>query len=96
MKKILKLSLILIFETILAGIMFAGIYNITIPLIFDNIPQISSVAGICIIALFNFITALKQNHISEDANYLETFLTDIALYVIYAVVILVVKIIYKI
>lgn len=97
MKKLLKMSLVLILETILAGIMFTAIYNMTIPFIFDNMPQISSIAGICIIALFNFITALKQNRIfSEGASYIEIFLTDIALYALYAVVILVVKFIYKI
>lgn len=97
MKKLLKVSLMLVLETILAGIMFAKVYNITIPFIFDNVPQISSVAGICIIGLFNFITAHKQNYaFDKDTSYLTIFLTDIAIYAIYAVIILIIKYIYKI
>lgn len=92
MGRAIKAFIGLVIETIIVGMMFTSLFNLIIPKIFNNIPTISNAAGMCIIGLFNFLCASKEdNKFNKEESISFMVLVTIFRYALYGIILLIIS-----
>ena len=92
MGKAIKAFIGLVVETIIVGMMFTSLFNLIMPKIFNNIPMISNAAGMCIIGLFNFLCASKEdNKFDKEDSVSFMVLVDIFRYALFGIILLIIS-----
>lgn len=92
MGKAIKAFIGLVIETIIVGIMFTSLFNHILPKIFNNIPMISNAAGMCIIGLFNFLCASKEdNKFDKEDSISFMVLVEIFRYALFGIILLIIS-----
>lgn len=92
MGRTIKAFIGLVIETIIVGMMFTSLFNLIVPKIFNNISTISSAEGMCIIGLFNFLCAPKEdNKFNEDDPISYMIIVGILRYALYGIILLIIN-----
>ena len=92
MGKVIKAFIGLVIETIIVGIMFTSLFNLIVPKIFNNTPMISNAAGMCIIGLFNFLCASKEdNKFDKEDSISFMVLATIFRYAVFGIILLIIS-----
>lgn len=92
MGKAIKAFIGLVIETIIVGMMFTSLFNLILPKIFNNIPMISNAAGMCIIGLFNFLCASKEdNKFDKEDSISFMVLVEIFRYALFGIILLIIS-----
>lgn len=92
MGRTIKAFIGLLIETIITGIMFASLFNLIVPKMFSDIPTISSAEGMCIIGLFNFLCASKEdNKVNKDDPISYMIIVEILRYALYGIILLIIN-----
>ena len=92
MGKVIKAFIGLVIETIIVGMMFTSLFNLIVPKIFNNIPMISNAAGMCIIGLFNFLCASKEdNKFNKEDSISFMVLATIFRYAVFGIILLIIS-----
>lgn len=92
MGKAIKAFIGLVIETIIVGMMFTSLFNLIMPKIFNNIPMISNAAGMCIIGLFNFLCASKEdNKFDKEDSISFMVLVEIFRYALFGIILLIIS-----
>lgn len=92
MGKAIKAFIGLVIETIIVGMMFTSLFNLIVPKIFNNIPMISNAAGMCIIGLFNFLCASKEdNKFDKEDSISFMVLVEIFRYALFGITLLIIS-----
>ena len=92
MGKAIKAFIGLVIETIIVGMMFTSLFNLIVPKIFNNMPMISNAAGMCIIGLFNFLCASKEdNKFDKEDSISFMVLVEIFRYALFGIILLIIS-----
>lgn len=92
MGRAIKAFIGLVIETIIVGMMFVSLFNLIVPKMFSDIPTISSAEGMCIIGLFNFLCASKEdNKFNKEESISFMVLVTIFRYALYGIILLIIS-----